>query len=152
MAKSPNFGALLDTAPSDVERPKPLPEGQYLCVVKGLPRFDKSSKKQTEFVEFNLSPIQVGADVDQEALAEMGGIADKTIKATYYITEASLWRLKEFMEHCGIEEGPSLRAMIDETQNCQVVAYIKHEASNDGESVFAKLGKTASADAFGQDD
>ena len=32
----------------------------------------------------------------------MGGFADKTIRATYYITENSLWRLKEFLDHCGI--------------------------------------------------
>ncbi len=151
MANSPNFGALLDKAPSEVERPKPMPEGQYLWVIKGLPRYDKSSKKQTEFVEFTLAAQQTGPDVDQDELAAMGGIADKTTKATFYLTEGSLWRLKEFLEHCGIEEAGSLREMIDETPNCSVVGYIKHEASNDGESVFARLGKTASADAFGQE-
>jgi hypothetical protein len=150
---SPNFGALLDKAPSEVERPKPLPEGQYLWTIQGLPRYDKSSKKQTEFVEFTLKAQQAGPDVDQDELAAMGGIADKTTKATYYITEGSLWRLKEFLDHCGIDVDAcaSLREAIDETPNCQVVGFIKHEASNDGESVFARLGKTANADAFGQE-
>lgn len=151
MSPAPNFGALLDRAPSEVERPKPMPEGQYLWVVSGLPRYDKSSKKQTEFVEFTLKAVQAGTDVDQDELAEMGGIADKTTKATFYLTEGSLWRLKEFLEHCGIEEGDSLRAMIEETMNCQVVGFIKHEASNDGESVFARLGKTANAEHFGEE-
>jgi hypothetical protein len=150
---SPNFGALLDKAPSEVERPKPLPEGQYLWIIQGLPRYDKSSKKQTEFVEFTLKAQQAAPDVDQDELAAMGGIADKTTKATYYITEGSLWRLKEFLEHCGIDldTHDSLRAAIEETVNCLVVGFIKHEASNDGESVFARLGKTANAEAFGQE-
>ena len=151
MAKAPNFGSLLDRAPSEVEKPKPLPEGQYLWVVQGLPRYDKSSKKQTEFVEFTLKALQAGPDVDQDELATMGGIADKTTRATFYLTEGSLWRLKEFLEHCGIGEGDSLREMIEEAQNCQVVGFIRHEASNDGESVFARLGKTASADDFGEE-
>ncbi len=140
---SPNFGALLDKPASDVERPKPLPQGSYHCIVKGLPRFDKSSKKFTEFVEFTLQPTAAGEDVDEEDLAAMGGIANKTIRATYYITEDALWRLKDFLSHCGIEEDGSLRNMIDQTPNCEVIAFIKHRASEDGQSVFAELAKTA---------
>jgi len=151
MAKAPNFGALLDTAPSEVERPKPMPEGSYLWVVQGLPEFGKSSKKQTEFVAFTLKCLQAGPDVDLDELEEMGGIADKTTKATFYITETALYRLKEFLEHCGVEEGTSLRAMIEETMNCQVGGYIRHEASNDGESIFARLGKTFKAEEFGEE-
>jgi len=140
---SPNFGALLDKPASDVERPKPLPQGSYHCIVKGLPRFDKSSKKFTEFVEFTLQPTAAGEDVDEEDLEAMGGIANKTIRATYYITEDALWRLKDFLGHCGIEEDGSLRNMIDQTPNCEVIAFIKHRASEDGQSVFAELAKTA---------
>jgi len=140
---TPNFGALLDKPASDVERPKPLPQGSYHCVVKGLPRFDKSSKKFTEFVEFTLQPTAAGEDVDEEDLAAMGGITNKTIRATYYITEDALWRLKDFLSHCGIEEDGSLRNMIDQTPNCEVIAFIKHRASEDGQSVFAELAKTA---------
>jgi len=143
---SPNFGALLDKPASDVERPKPLPQGSYHCIVKGLPRFDKSSKKFTEFVEFTLQPTSAGEDVDEEDLEAMGGIANKTIRATYYITEDALWRLKDFLGHCGIEEDGSLRNMIDQTPNCEVIAFIKHRASEDGQSVFAELAKTAPAE------
>ena len=140
---SPNFGALLDKPASDVERPKPLPQGSYHCIVKELPRFDKSSKKFTEFVEFTLQPTSAGEDVDEEDLEAMGGIANKTIRATYYITEDALWRLKDFLGHCGIEEDGSLRNMIDQTPNCEVTAFIKHRASEDGQAVFAELAKTA---------
>src|SRR5258707_13937544 len=141
---SPNFSALLDKPESDVERTKPLPQGSYHCIVKGLPRFDKSSKKFTEFVEFTLQPTAAGEDVDEEDLEAMGGIANKTIRATYYITEDSLWRLKDFLVHCGIEESGSLRQMIDETPNCEVIAFIRHTAINDGQAIFAELPNTAS--------
>lgn len=140
---TPNFGALLDRPAADIERPKPLPQGSYTCVVKGLPRYDKSSKKHTEFVEFTLQPLTAGDDVDQEDLAAMGGIMNKTIRATYYVTEDSLWRLKKFLEDLGIEESGSLRSMIDEAPGRQVIAYMKHEGSDDGQAVYAKLSNTA---------
>lgn len=156
----PNFGTLLDKAPSDVERPKPGPEGSYLWVVQGLPRQDKSSKKQTEFVEFTLKCVAAGDDVDAEALEAFltagdgtkKPLTDWTTKAVYYLTENSLWRLKDFLEHCGIslDEAESLRQAIEETPNCQVVGYMRHEASADGESIFSRLGKTAHADDFNQ--
>lgn len=141
---TPNFGALLDKAPSEIEKPKPLPVGTYVTVLQGLPRQDKSSKKQTEYVEFTHKLLSAGDDVDTEELAKMGGIADKTMKNTYYLTENSLWRLKEFLVHCGIDlDGVgSLREAIEETAGKQVAIHIRHEASDDGESVFARIAKT----------
>lgn len=156
----PNFGSLLDKAPSEVERPKPGPEGSYLWIVQGLPRMDKSSKKQTEFVEFTLKCTAAGDDVDPEALAEYLTMPDGTKKplgdfvqkVQFYLTDNSLWRLKDFLGHCGIDldEVESLRTAIEETPNCQVGAFIKHEASADGESMFARIGKSFSPDDFNQ--
>lgn len=140
------FGSILDRAPTEFERPKPLPVGSYTCVVKGLPRHDVSSKKKTEFVEFTLQPLSAGEDVDQDELKAMGGYANKTIRATFYTTEDATWRLRKFLEDLGIEEGDSLRAMIDETPNKQIIAYIKHRASEDGQAVFAELGGTAAVE------
>lgn len=150
---SPNFGSILDRPPSKDDRPKALPAGSYVCVVDGRPRYDVSSKKKTEFVEFSLKPISAGEDVDSDdllaALTRADGtssaLSDKRIKATYYLTEDAIWRLNTFLEHLGIEEeeGKSRRVMIDETPGKQVIAFIKHEASDDGATVFAKLASTA---------
>lgn len=146
----PNFGALLDRAPTEVERPKPLPAGTYTCVVQGLPEYDKSSKKQTEFVRFTLKPLAAEADVDTEALAELGGLGEKTITVTFYITENSLFRLKNFLGHLGFDTADpesSLREMCESATGRQVKAFIKHRASDDGESIFAEVGGTASVEA-----
>jgi hypothetical protein len=145
MAKAqttPNFGALLDTPSSEVERPKPLPAGSYTAVVHGLPRYDKSTKKQTEFVEFTLNLLAAGDDVDEGELKEMGGFAGKTMRATYYITDTALWRLKDFLDHLGIEDEGSLRQRIEEAPGKQVGIFIKHEPSQDGTTFFAQIGKT----------
>jgi hypothetical protein len=139
----PNFSSILDKQASDIERPKPLPIGTYSCQVKGLPRFDKSSKKQTEFVEFTLSPFGVLDDVDPEALEEMGGFNGKTIKATFYITEDAAWRLKDFLVACGIDaEGKSLNEMINEAPGQSVNVYLVHEPAQDGsDAIFARPRK-----------
>lgn len=150
MNDAPNIAALLDRAPADVERPKPLPAGGYHTIVKGLPEQGKSSKKQTEFRKFWLQPTSAMEDVDEEALAEWmkrpdgtsRTLADARIDATFYITEGSLFMLKDFLEHCGAE-GDTLRSQMDSVVNAEVIAYIKHEPSQDGQSVRAVLGRTA---------
>ena len=141
-AQAQSFSSILDRAPSEIEKPKPLPQGSYITVLVGQPRFDKSAKKQTDFVEFQHKLLSAQEDVDEDELKALGGIKDKVMKNTFYLTEGATWRLKEFLEHCGIEEGDSLRAMIEETPGAQVGIFLNHEASQDGTSVFARIGKT----------
>lgn len=139
----PNFQSLLSTAGSEIERPVPMPVGSYVCVVQGLPRFDKSSQKQTDFVEFTLAFQEARDDVDEDELQKVGGLANKTIKATYYITETALWRLKDFLTACGLEADgdKTLEELIEETPNATVGIFIRHEPGNDGQSMFARVGK-----------
>lgn len=142
------FSDILGRTSAAAERPKPLPQGGYICIVKGLPLQGKSAKKLTPFVEFALQPMAAQDDVDQAALQAMGGFDKKTIKATFYLTDDSEYRLKEFLDDCGIpreQDGEDLShaQRIDMSPNCQVVAYIKHTPSDDGESVYANIGGTA---------
>lgn len=148
---APNFSSILDRPASEVERPKPLPVGTYVCAVQGRPRFDKSTKKGTEYVEFFLRPMEPyrnedgDTDVDTDALDEMGGLTEKSrLRATFYLTEDAIWRLKKFLVDLGIEaEGRSLAMMIEEAPNQTVLVSIGHRASDDGEGVFAEIKKTA---------
>ncbi|MFA6159363.1 MAG: hypothetical protein WC763_07095 [Candidatus Paceibacterota bacterium] len=141
---TPNFTSILSRPASETERPKPLPVGSYTALISGLPRFDKSSKKQTDFVEFTLKLLSAHDDVDAEELATMGGVADKTIKDTYYLTETALWRLKDFLANAGldVDSGNSYNELIEATPGQQIGISIRHEASQDGQSIFARIGKT----------
>src|SRR5258708_10816475 len=50
---------------------------------------------------------------------------------------------RSFVENCGVDlHGKSLIAAIDEIPNREVLIVIKHEASQDGTRVYAKVGKT----------
>jgi hypothetical protein len=138
--------SILDRSPASIKRPKPLPPGTYLTVVRGLPRYDKSSKKQTEFVEFTLVIQKPADDVNPEDLAAMGGCIGKEIKATYYLTDDAVYRLKDFLEHCDFDvdsDEATLREMSEQAAGSQVWATIRHESSQDGKQIFARLRDTA---------
>src|SRR6266545_6388685 len=100
-----SFSEILDKPAKEIERPKPLPVGTYLTVVKGLPRFDKTSKKNTDFVEFTHQVLQVGDDVDEEAIiayltkgdGTKSKLSEAVIKNTYYLTPNAAWRLRKFL-------------------------------------------------------
>ncbi len=155
------FKSILDRPMTAVERPKPLPVGTYLCTVKGEPKFDKSSRKGTDFVEFQLVPqspatdesgdnLDVDADDLKEALTKKDGtkvpLNSKAIRATYYLTEEALYRLKDFLTHLGFDpddEDADMSRLCHEAAGCQVLASLKHRTSEDGKSTFAELAGTA---------
>lgn len=142
----PNFSSILDRPASEIERPKPLPPGTYLTILQGLPRYDKSAKKQTEFIEFKHKITQAGEDVDEDALKEAGGLEDKTVNNTFYLTEDAAWRLRKFLEDCGFDfsDGSvTLREAAEQSANSEVYITIGHEPSQDGQSVFARIKGTA---------
>jgi hypothetical protein len=152
-----SFASILNNQPSETERPKPLPVGSYQCIVKGLPRLDKSAKKGTDFVQFTLQFQSAGEDVDPDSLeaaltkpsGEKRQLSEKSIKATYYLTEDALWRFKEFLKHLGLDidgESKSYAAWLNETPNCVVGIYLKHVPSDDGEMMYADIGKTFKVD------
>jgi hypothetical protein len=148
MTDTPNFSSILDEAPTEVNVPAPLPQGTYLCVVTGQPRYDKSSKKGTDFVEFTLRPIAAEEDVDEEELNNAGGLEGKTLRATFYLTEDAVYRLDEFHAHCGIDlsEARSRKSRNEDVVNAEVRAFVKHETSQDGTRIFARLNRTLAAE------
>jgi hypothetical protein len=141
-AKQRSFESILDTAAEDVERPVPLPEGTYETIIQGMPAHGESTKKKTPYVEFTHKIVAALDDVDPTALDEVGGIADKTIKNTYYTTPQSLFMLTDFLEACGIDNtGRTIRQMLDDTPNASVRILVKHEPSEDGQRIFARVNR-----------
>lgn len=152
---SDKFANILDRAPSEITAPTPLPPGTYLTIIQGLPRYDKSTKKQTDYVEFIHKFSSPADDVDADDLkaaltnektGETKSLGDITMKNTYYITEASAWRLKKFLEDCGFDtdsDEHSLRELCESTSNSEVYVTVKHRPSDDGKRIFAEISDTA---------
>lgn len=141
---TPNFASILDEEPTEVSAPAPLPQGTYIAIVAGPGRYDKSTKKGTDFVEFNLRPTEAEEDVDPDELEAAGGLDGKTIKATFWLTDEAKFMLDQFHEHCGLDlsEPASRRTRNDEIVNAQVRVFVKHEPSQDGTRIFARFNRS----------
>lgn len=144
-----NFQDILSKPAAQIEPPKPLPVGTYLCIIDGQPEFAKIGKDQTDCLNFKLKPMQALPDVDQTALQESlsagQSLSDKSIRHRLFLTEASIWRLKQFLvDHLGIEEGSkTLGELIPEAQGRQVNVSLGHRVSDDGQQVFTEVKGTA---------
>lgn len=161
---TPNLASALDRPASSVEKPKPCPQGSFAFIVSGMPRYDKSTKKQTPFVEFTLKFQSPMDDVDQDELAawltkgdgSTKSLQDMTTKVTLYETENSLWRIVQFLEHLGWDIGTpenpgedadkSLREMIEQSMNRSVGGFMKHETSDDGSTMYSKFDRSFKLD------
>ena len=148
------FAGILDRPATEIEKPPALPPGTYLAIVKGLPRYDKSSKKQTDFIEFTLAIQRAEEDVSEKDLqafltkkdGSTRALTDINMKNTYYLTEDAAWRLKKFLGDLGFDtddEEHTLREMCEQSTNCEVYISVKQRPSEDGKSVFAEIKDTA---------
>ncbi len=148
-----NFTDILNRPSEQIKPPVTLPMGSYHTVVMGLPEQGQSSKKKTDFLKFVHKIIAPLDDVDPDAIAEFEAvdengqgekIAGQEIDNTFYITDKSANMLKEFLLNCGVElEGRSMAEGLEDVPNAEVIIFIKHEASDDGKRVYAKIGSTA---------
>jgi|SRR5215472_343172 len=137
------FSSILDRSPSEVRFPK-LPVGSYVGVVKGMPRYDKSAKKQTPFVEYKITLVEALEDVDADALEDFGPISDKELPITfYYENEPGFKRLVAFLDNCGVDDEGTLRQRCERAPGSTIVVEIKHTPSQSGDSFYAQIDGTA---------
>ena len=142
----PDFTSMLDAQPIDeIEKPKPLPEGSYQARIVKIENGETREKK-TKYVRFNFEVVQPLEDVDEDALETFGDVAGKKVRTDFYVTENSLFMLKDFvLYHVGIEPEDGvdrLSPLVSECQNQEVGIKIKHEISNDGQNTYAVVDGT----------
>lgn len=142
----PSFEEILKKPGSEIHPPQAYPVGTYHCIVDGPPEPGKSSQKQTDFLRFKLKILSPMEDVDRAKAAELQ-VVGKTISHDIYVpNEDSLWRLKDFLVNLGIEGLDNAKSPFEalaEAPNRTVLVKLKHEASQDGKRVFARVDSTA---------
>lgn len=136
-----DFTQLLARTADDVERPEPLPQGSYLTTITAY-RTVESGQKKTPGVEFDLQIVAPNEDVDAEAYAKVKNPQERVLKTQFWLTEDSLWRLKDFLEKAGHDmSGRSFAEVLAEVAGSQIVSIVTHRISQDGESVFPEARK-----------
>lgn len=135
----PDFKQLLSRPLNTVEKPKPLPSGTYFGTV-GAFQLGESRDKKTPYVEFQITLQEAGPDVDAESLATAVGTPPdfskkkKNLRSTFYLTEDSLYRLKEFLSGLGVEDGNGTRSfneMLPETTGRPIMFEITQRQNKD---------------------
>lgn len=137
-----NLDDMLSKTADEVEAPKPLPAGHYEGTIIGY-KFDKSKNTQTDYVEYTVRLEAPGQDVDKELLLASGASLPKDIRASFYITEGSLFILKNLLTHGlripGAGSRP-LKELIPEAVNRRCLWKMKHTTSTrNGEQVTSAV-------------
>lgn len=111
----PDFSKLLQKPVTSAERPKPKAAGTYLGVVSKY-EFGESQQKKTPYVRYHISSVAPGPEVDMEENARNGiDLAKWSPYKDYFLTDDALYRLREFIESCGISvDGRSFNETIPE--------------------------------------
>jgi hypothetical protein len=107
--------SLLDKPAGEAPKPKARPAGEYLYTISSF-KFDKSSQKKTDYVEFMCIPMQPGPDVDQAEYASLSPEQQRKPRGlTFYLTPEALFMLDGFLEKIGMPlAGRTYKAVIPE--------------------------------------
>lgn len=135
-----DFTSLLEKRLDDVEAPALLPQGSYIMTIAGY-RTGESAKKKTPYVEFDLKISSAMDDVDQEELAKVKNLQDKTLKTQFYLNEDALFRLKDFCKKTGVStEGKSFTEILSEIAGAQLIGIVNHRVNPENtDQVFAEV-------------
>lgn len=134
-----NFNEVLSKPAAQVEKPKPLPVGHYICIIDG-PFKPGETKDGKGLAEFRLKPLQPDADVDMSELAHSGGLGTRTLRHTLWLEEESQFRIKEFGTICGLDvDNMTLGQILTEVTGRQIKAKVKHVPSQDGSQIYANV-------------
>lgn len=128
-----DFSAILNKKVNEVEAPASFPAGSYNMVVLGYTT-GTSQKKNTPYIEFEFGVQSPNEDVDMDEYNKIKNPAERHLKTQFYITEESLFRLKDFLKACGIdvECDRTLNELLPEATGTTVVGIIKKELAQDG--------------------
>lgn len=117
---TPDFDALLSSTGGDVKRPPTLPSGTYYGIVTKYEQ-GKSRDKQTPYYRFHVQIQEAGADISPSDLEGID-LSKKSLRTDFYLTHDAAYRLKDFIESCGIDtSGLPIKAWPQEVMNAEVM-------------------------------
>ena len=151
------FTDALDRKLEEVKRPPNLPTGHYVWQINKVPdreEFDSSRTGKTfDRITFQLTCVEAMDDVDPDELEEYGNVQGAMNRKTFLFSqddedkaafERSVFNLKRFLEHCGVDESLSLEEGINDAVGKQVVGELTHRPDpEDPEVIYAEVNRTA---------
>lgn len=136
-----DFSSLLSKPLDEVEKPLPLPAGTYHGRILKYGVGETTSDKKTPYVQFDFQIVAAGEDVDPEALVKID-LSKKQMRNSFYLTPDAEYRLKEFINSCGISTaGRTFNETLPETINQPVLISVIQKPNRDGTELFSQIDK-----------
>ncbi len=135
----PDFASLLKRPAGEGKRPVVLPMGDYQGIISGAHSTGESSQKKTPFVRFPLRLLEWPEDAPDswsetdsegnivEVNREDVDLGARTsFGAAFYLTDAALFMLDDFIKSCGIEsEGRDYEEILPELIGQRVLVTVE---------------------------
>lgn len=152
-----NFTDALDRKLEEVKRPPNLPMGHYIWTVSKAPEQESFESRNTgdtfDRITFQVTCVSASDDVDPDELAEYGNVAGAVNRKSFLFTqnpeekaafERSMFQLKRFLGHCGVDEDLSVGEALQAAVGTQFLGEITHRPDpNDPEVIYAEIRATA---------
>lgn len=136
---SVDFAKLLGKPAESIERPKPLPAGPYIGVIKSR-AFDTSKEKKTPFVRYMVGVQGPGDGFTEHDALQGIDLTSKTLRKDYYITDTSEYRHVDFLESLGINKSnKSVAEMVEEAVGRPVLMNVILKSNHDGTEQFNEI-------------
>lgn len=140
-----DFDSMLNVDLDSVQRPKPLPQGNFKWKVLDYD-FGESSNKGTPYVRYDLQFAEAGEDVDEDLLEEVPNYQQKTMSEYFYLSETTMWRLKDFLQAAGVEtQGRTIKEALDDAIGAEVWAFIRVRSAQNSDAQFNEISNFAEA-------
>lgn len=131
-----NFESILDRPIGSTPKPKPIPIGTYLCVVKGFKVQNNVGPNKVDKITIECPIISPDADVDQGQLRDLpGGLSGKALLPQFWLTEEDIYKLESFLKDGLGLEGMSTKQGISQMSGRQVKIHTRHRAG-DGDKIY----------------
>lgn len=145
----PDFSNILTKAVDDFKPPVALPPGSYSCIIKSH-KLEEIGKNKTPGVIVILGIMAPMADVDQAELEKIEEWQKRELRATFWLTEDSVYRLGEFLKN-DLQmntEGRSLDEVLSEIDGKTVTVFTQHRMTTEGnkQRVYSDISGFAPAE------
>ena len=138
-ASPATFRSLLAKPMDEVKRPPTWPAGTYHGIVKSQ-EFGTSKLKKTPYARYHLGILSAGEDIDPDSLEGID-LSKRDLTKDYYLTEDSIYRIKEFLESCGVNTtGRALGECIPEALHSRVLITVTQSTTDDGKGMRNEIG------------
>lgn len=143
-----DFSQFMTRAAGQSKKPPTLEPGDYPGVVKSY-ELGVSKAKNTPFVRFHIALTGWAPNVEP---IEGVDLSKRQMRTDFYLTDASLWRLDEFLRSMGIDLGSdsaprTYEETVPEAHGRDVVAEVKHYVNNQSGELGNEIGKVSGVGA-----